>query len=168
MIFTASGNSLLIFTPQNNEPPASAFATLDTRNAHLVLDLDDTTAESIVFTGILPRNYAAGGLTVYIHYAMTSAVANAIVLSSAFERIGDGIQDIDADGFATAVNSASTTVPATSGNVDILSIAHTDGAQIDSIAVGEAFRLKIARVPADAGDTAAGDCEVLGCEIKET
>lgn len=163
-----SGDTLLIFIPQMNEPPAAAFATFDTRNSHLVLDLDDTTAESLVFKGILPRHYAGGGITVYIHYAMTSAITGAIVLSCAVERIGDALLDIDADSFATAVNSASTTVSGTSGNVNILSIALTAGAQMDSLAVGEAFRLKIARVPADAGDTAAGDCEIVGCEIKET
>ena len=47
-------------------------------------------------------------------------------------------------------------------------IAFTDGAQIDSLAVGESFRFKVTRKVADAGDDMAGDAEILRCEIKET
>lgn len=162
----ASGNSLLVFTPQSNQPPASNYATLDTRNNHLVLDFDDTTNESAVFSNVMPRHYGGGGLTVYIHYAMTTAVSGDVDWDVAFERIGDQQQDIDSDGFA-AVNSVdNTTVPGTSGNVDIVNITFTDGADMDSIAVGESFRLKLTR---DAvSDTASGDAEILAIEIKET
>lgn len=162
----ASGNTLLIFTPLMNEPPASVFATLDTRNQHPILDFDAATNESAVFTGVMPRNYAGGGITVYIHYAMSSAVADTVDWDVAFERIGDQQLDIDADSFAAAKSVDDTTVPATSGLVDIVSIAFTDGAEIDSIAVGECFRIKITR---DAvSDDATGDAELVSIEIKET
>ncbi len=162
----ASGDTLLIFTPLHNEPPASNPATFDTRNAHPVLDFDASTNEDAVFSGIMPRNYAGGGLTVYLHYAMSTAISNDIDWDAAFERIGDQQQDIDSDGFA-AVNSVdNTTVPATSGLVDIVSIAFTDGADMDSIAVGEGFRLKVTRDAAS--DTATGDAELRFIEIKET
>jgi hypothetical protein len=58
----ASGNTLCVFTPYNNEPPAAIYATLDVRNYHPVLDFDGATDEEAVFTSILPRNYAGGGL----------------------------------------------------------------------------------------------------------
>ena len=164
----ASGNTLCCFFPADNEPPSSNYATLDTRNGHPVLDFDSTTEETAIFTGILPRHYGGGGITVYYHYSMTSAVADAIVLQGAFERIGDGQQDIDSDGFATGLNTASTTVPGTSGHVDIVSKAHSDGAEIDSIAVGEAFRLRVTREVGDVGDTASGDLELVAVELKET
>lgn len=165
----SSGDTLLIFKPQDNEPPGSNFATFDTRNRHTVLDFDDTTDEAAVFKGVLPRAYAGGGLTVYIHYAMTSDITNKVRWDGSFERIGDGQQDIDSDGFATAQSVNVAAVPGTSGHVDIVSIAFTDGAQIDSIAVGEAFRLKIERKPSDGtNDTAVGDAELYAVEIKET
>lgn len=163
----ASGNTLLTLFPQDNEPPSSSYATLDTRNGHPVLDYDAAADESAIFTGILPRHYAGGGLTVYLHYAMSSAESGDVVLTVAFERIGDQQQDIDSDGFATA-KSATVTVPATSGLVDIASLAFTDGAEIDSIAVGEAFRVKVTRDADNVADTAAGDLELLAVEIKET
>jgi hypothetical protein len=162
----ASGDTLLIFTPLHNEPPASNFATLDVRNQHPVLDFDAATNESTIFSAVMPRNYGGGGITVYLHYAMTSATSGDVDWDAAFERIGDGQQDIDSDGFAATKSADNNTVPGTCGHVDIVNIAFSNGAEIDSIAVGEAFRLKITR---DAvSDTAAGDAELLFVELKET
>jgi len=165
----ASGDTLAVFTPLHAEPPASNYATLDTRDAdtlHPVLDFDGTTNESAVFSAVMPRHYGGGGVTVYLHYSMSSAEANTVDWDVAFERIGDQQQDIDDDGFA-AVNSVNdTTVPGTSGLVDIVSVAFTDGEDMDSVAAGEGFRLKVTR---DAtSDDAAGDAELLFVEIKET
>lgn len=162
----ASGETLLVFTPLNNEPPSSNYATLDTRNQHPVLDFDATTNESAVFSGVMPRNYGGGGITVYLHYAMTSAVANTVDWDVAFERIGDQQQDIDSDGFASAKSVNDTTVPGTSGLVDVVSISFSDGAEMDNVAAGEGFRVKVTRDAAN--DDAAGDAELLFVEIRET
>jgi hypothetical protein len=162
----ASGDTLLVFTPLHNEPPSSNPATLDTRNLHPVLDFDASTNESAVFSGIMPRHYDGSGVTVYLHYAMSSAESGDVDWDVAFERIGDQQLDIDSDSFASAQSVDDTTVPATSGNVDIVSVAFTDGAQMDSVAVGEGFRLKVTRDASS--DTAAGDAELLFVEIKET
>jgi hypothetical protein len=162
----ASGDTLAILTPYDNEPPSTNFATLDMRNSHPVLDFDDTTNESAVFSMVMPRSYASGGLTVYIHYAMSTATSGDIDWDIAFERIGDQQQDLDTDSFATANSVDNTTVPGTSGLVDIVNVTFTDGADMDSIAVGEGFRVKATR---DAvSDTATGDGELVFIEIKET
>lgn len=162
----ASGDTLVVLTPLHNEPPAATPALLDTRNSHPVLDFDATTNWSAVFSAVMPRHYAGSGVTVYIHYAMSSAEANTIDWDAAFERIGDQQQDIDADGFAVVQSVNNTTVPATSGLVDIVSIAFNNGGQMDSIAVGEGFRLKVTRDAAS--DDAAGDAELVFVEITET
>ena len=162
----ASGNTLLIFRPQDNEPPSSNFATLDLRNGHPTLDFDTTTQETAIFSAVMPRHYAGGGVTVYVHHAATSATSGTIGWDVAFERIGDSQQDIDSDGFATARTVTAATVPATSGHVDINSVAFTDGAQMDSVAVGELFRVRVRRDVSN--DTATGDAELVAIEIKET
>lgn len=162
----ASGDTLLIFRPQDNEPPSSNYATLDTRNQHPVLDFDATTNESAVFSAIMPRHYAGGGVTVYIHYAMSSAEADTVDWDVCFERIGDQQQDLDADGFAAVQSVDNTTVPGTTGLVDIVSVAFANGAEMDSVAVGEGFRLKVTRDAAS--DDAAGDAELRFVELKET
>lgn len=163
----ASGDTLLIFTALHNEPPSSNYATLDWRNLHPVLDFDGATNESAVFTGIMPQAYAGTtGVTVYLHYSMSSDITNDIDWDVAFERIGDQQLDIDADSFE-AVNSVdNTTVPGTSGNVDIVSVAFTNGADMDSVAAGELFRLKVTRDAAN--DTSTTDAELHAVEIRET
>lgn len=162
----ASGDTLCIFLPYHNEPPSANYATLDLRNYHPCLDFDATTNEYAVFSAIMPQAYAGGGVTVYLHYAMSSAEANTVDWDACFERIGDQQLDIDGDDFA-AVNSVDdTTVPGTTGLVDIVSIAFTDGADMDSVAAGELFRLKINRDAAS--DDAAGDAELYAVEIRET
>jgi len=163
----ASGDTLLIFHPYNNEPTATVYATLDTRNQHPCLDFDASTNESAVFSSVMPQHYAGTtGVTVYLHYAMSSAVADTVDWDVAFELIGDQDLDIDGDSFA-AVNSVDdTTVPDTAGLVDIVSVAFTDGADMDSVAVGDSFRLKVTR---DAvSDDAAGDAELYKVELRET
>ena len=162
----ASGDSLLAFYPADNEPVASNYATLGTRNQQPHLAFDDTTNESAVFSAVMPRSYAGGGLTVYIHYKMASAVADTIDWDVSFERIGDGQQDTDSDGFAAANSVDNSTVPGTSGHVDIVNVTFTDGADMDSIAVGELFRLKLTRDASS--DDATGDGQMVAIEIKET
>ena len=138
----ASGDTLLIFTPLHHEPVTANSATLDLRNSHPVLDFDATTSESTVFSSVMPRNYAATtGITVFIHYAFSTGTTGNVDWDVSFERIGDQQLDIDGDSFA-AVNSVdNTTIPATSGLVDIVSVAFLDGADMDSVAVGEGFRM---------------------------
>jgi len=163
----ASGDTLAVFTPLHNEPPATIFATPDTRNAHLALDFDGSADEEAVFSGILPRNYAGGGLTVYLHVRFTSATSGNAYWQAAFETKA-GL-DIDADSFAAFQGSAGNP-NGTSGIETIVPIIFTDGAQIDSLAVGNAFRLKVRRdADGSAGtDDVTTDAELYEIEIKET
>lgn len=165
----ASGDTLAVFTPLHNEPPASAYATLDTRNAHPTLDFDGSTDEEAVFTGVLDRAYDSGGVTVRTFWAFTSATSGSLRVQAAFERIDASSLDIDADSFAS-FNSAGGSAPGTSGQVIAVDVTFTDGAQMDSVAAGELYRLKIRR---DADGTSGTDdittdAELLGVEIRET
>ena len=162
----AAGDTLLVFRPIEGVPTASNYATFGSRNQHVTLLFDDTTPESVVFESVMPQSYSGNGVTVYLHYAMLSATSGDIDWDVAFERIGDQQLDIDSDSFA-AVNSVdNTTVPGTAGFVDVVSIAFTDGADMDSVAAGEAFRMKVTRDAAS--DTGSGDAELIRVEIRET
>lgn len=164
----ASGNTLACFFPQDNEPPSTNYATFNTRNGHPTLDFDTTTQESAIFTGILPRHYAGGGITVYVHWADNGGggAGGTVGWDVSFERIGSAQQDIDSDGFATAQTITAITVPATAGHVSIANVGITDGANIDSIAVGEAFRVRIRRDVAN--DSHSSDAQLIAVELKET
>lgn len=165
----ATTNFLAVFTATDNKPPASVFATLDTRNAHNVLDFDGATDEEAVFEGVLPNHYAGGGLTVSTYWAFTSATTGSLRVQAAIERIDASSLDIDADSFAS-FNSAGGTAPGTSGQVIQVDVTFTAGAQMDSLAAGEAYRLKIRR---DADGTSGTDdittdAELLRVVVKET
>lgn len=166
----ASGDTLAIFTALDNTPPASNGATFDTRNAHPVLDFDATTDEEAVFSMVMPRNYDGGGVTVRSGAMASTATSGTYVLQGAFERHQDDTDDLDSDGFASFQSSGAITAPSDSGEVGYDDITFTDGAQMDSVAAGESFRLKIRR-DADstsATDNMAGDLELLTIEIRET
>lgn len=157
--------TLHVFSATDNHPPASSYATLDTRNSHPVLDFDAAADESAIFAAVLSRTYTGLGLTVILHWTATSATSGTCRWAVSFERCNT---DIDADSFATA-NTAGTTTNGTSGIINTTSINFANGAEMDSLAVGERFRLKVMR---DADGTSgtddmAGDAELLAVEIRE-
>lgn len=156
----------ICFKPIDNEPPTSNYATPDTRNNHPVLEFDTTTQEAAIFSGVLPVAYAGGGLTCEVYFAADTATSGTIGWDAAIERIDASSLDIDADSFASAQTITAATVPGTSGQILKSSVAFTSGAQMDSLAAGEAFRLKIRRDVAN--DTAAGDAQLLRVVVRET
>lgn len=165
----ASGNVFAIFTAMDNVPPATAFATLDTRNGHPVLDFDGVTDEEGVFPSVLPSAYSNLGLTVDTWWALTTATSGSFRVQAAFERMDVSSLDLDADSFA-AFQSAGGTAPGTSGQFVKVSVVFTNGAQMDSLAAGEAYRLKIRR---DADGTSGTDdittdAEFLRAIVRET
>jgi hypothetical protein len=162
----ASGDTLLILTPHSFILPTGDPAAYSSRNGHPCLAYDDTTNEYAIASELMPQHYGGGGVTAYIHYSMASATSGDVDWDVEFERIGDQQLDIDSDSFAAANSVDNTTVPGTAGNVDVVSVAFTDGADMDSVATGEAFRLRLSRDASS--DTATGDAEVHRVEIRET
>jgi len=163
----ASGDTLCIFTPYGAEFPAATFPQLYLRNRHPVLGFDAATDEFCMWSAVMPRNYAGGGVTVYIHLtdANDTTAAHASYWDTSFEL--DTAQDIDADGFA-AVQSSHVHPNGTSGIPVICTIPHTDGGQMDSVIAGSLFRFQLNRDANNGADDWANDAEVLAVEIKET
>jgi len=163
----ASGNTLCVFTPQCNQPPATVYATLTTRNNHLLLAFDDAADEYAYFPGVLPRHYGGGGVTVTIIWLAASATSGEVVWAVAWERHQDDALDMDADSFAADQTVTATCASAT-GEPAYDTIAFTNGAEMDSLAVGESFRLRIYRDANNADDDMAGDAQLLRIEVRET
>ena len=160
----ATGNTLAVLHPFDNEPPASNYATLDLRNGHPVLDFDQTTSETAIFTVVFPDSYASGGTSNFVHFSVTSAITNSVAWDIAYERIGDEGQDIDADGFNTAVTAAAS-APGTSGLVQVLRI-DVSGLNMDGVGKGDACRVRVRRnFPAS---NTTDDAELVMFEIRET
>lgn len=162
----ASGNSLGAFFPADNEAPATSYATIGIRNGHPKLEFDDTTQEIAIFTGLLPRHYSAGGITLSIHAMMASATSGTVSWDVAFERMaGSGGAALTSDAFGAAQSVAAVTVPATAGVAFISTVTIAHGANTGNIVAGDSYRLRLRRV---IGGAAAGDAEMLAIEVRET
>ena len=151
-----------VFTPNQNQPPATNFATLDTRNSILVLDFDDgATNENAVFVGIIPEAAnLASGLKVRIHWMATSATSGNCRWGVQFEKSGT---DLDSDSFDTATEAHT----ATNGTSGIETMTEITATAIDSLAAGDRFRLKVYRDSSDTtNDTMTGDAELIAVEVR--
>jgi len=164
---TATGggtNTILQFFPRDAEFPSTGFATIDTRNNHPCLDFDDTTTETVFFTGFIPQgaSFATSGtaLTFVLESTATSATTGNIGWNVALERIVAGGIDIDADNFGTA-QPGSAAVSGTSGIVTEVSVTFTQAQLPTSLAAGDMIRVRVQRNTSVSGDH-AGDAELLG------
>lgn len=149
-----------VFTPMTSQPPASNFATLDTRNSIAVLDYDATTGERSYWVGVMPEGASLGsGLKIRIHWMATSATSGNVVWSAQIERMNT---DLDSDSFDT---SASTT-SATNGTSGVVTVTEITITTIDGVTAGDLYRLSVIRDAAAAGDTMTGDAELVAVEVR--
>ena len=150
------------FTPRENQPPTSAFATLDTRNSIAVLDFDAATDEAAIFSGVIP-DYAnlASGLKIRLAWMATSATSGNVRWGAQIMRCNT---DLDADSFDTATLVTS----AANGTSGIVTVAEITTTALDGLAVGETFRIRIYRDADDAtNDTMTGDAELIAVEVQQ-
>lgn len=124
------------------------------------LAFDATTSEKCFFK-FSPVNYGSGSITVTVEWYADTASTGAVTFETAIAAItpNTDTQDMETKAFATA-NTASDTHLGTTGQRD-----HSfdiTASNTDSLTVGDSAWLRLARLPADAGDTMAGDCIVTG------
>jgi hypothetical protein len=151
-----------VFNAMDNQPPATAFATLDTRNSIAILDFDDTTDEQAIFLGIIPEAAVlTSGLSIHLIWTATTATSGAVVWDASVERMVSP-HDIDANDFDTAA-SVTTTTNGTSGvpNYSVITLT-----TIDSVTAGDGFRLRINRDANNGSDTMTGDAELIAVEVR--
>jgi len=154
--------TIAVFTPLDNQPTATNFATLDTRNSIAVLDFDDgATNEESTFVGCIPEAATlTSGLLVRITWAATSATSGNCRWGVQWMKLDT---DIDADSFDTATEAHS----ATSGTSGICTTTSITCTSIDSLAAGDFYRLKIYRDSSDTtNDTMTGDAELVVVEVR--
>lgn len=173
----ASGDTFLILGPHDYTPPATLFATLDTVTgtstpveAFDVLDFDDTTQEYADFHGlVLPSTYAGGGLTITIFYSAAEASTDVVDWEAAIRRIADDAEDLDTTAHTFDYNGVVDTAPSAVGEVAYATITFTSGADMDSLAAGEMFTLRVTRDPTpDSGTDVTGDASIHAIRIAET
>ncbi len=114
---------------------------------------------------MISTTYGGGAITVAVTASLTSATSGTLGWDVTFERVGVA-QDIDSDSWATAQTITAATVPGTSGFLLTLSVSITAGSTgTDSLAAGEAYRLRIRRDVTN--DTATDDAELWSVTVTE-
>lgn len=167
----ASGNTLAYFSPLAATFPPSNPARLDMRNYHPMLRFAGSgNDEEVYFEGYLPANYAGGGLSIDLEVGFSSATSGNSRWQADLERLNVAGPDVDADSFVGIFQSVGIVPNATSGITTKGTIALTSGAQMDSLAAGERFRLKIRRDQdgTSGTDDVTTDAELYGVTIRET
>lgn len=144
----------------------TAGAQIDGGSGLWKLLFDASQTESALWQFRMPQNYASSPV-LKIQYAMASATADKIDMEADMMAVSDGdSQDIDSASF-DAINEVSggTTVPATAGHIDEISIPLTNN---DSLAAGDLVALRLHRDHDDGDDTATGDAEILAVSLEYT
>jgi hypothetical protein len=154
-------------TPENAHFPSSNFPQITQANQRPALGYDAATDEAAYWTDVAPQGLT-GTLTLLIYYIMASATSGTVGLQAQLEAITDGdATDLDSTtSFDTVNNSASTTVPGTAGQIDVISITLTNA---DSLAAGDYYRIRVNR-DADGSaitDSATGDLLLLAIELRD-
>ena len=157
----AGTDTFCIRSPLENQPPASAFATLDTRNSIPCLDFDAAADESAIFSGFAPEAIVlTSGIIARIVWAATSATSGNVRWRVKFER---RTTDQDSDSWDTATEATD----ATNGTSGICETCEITCTTIDSIVAGDSFRVCVTRVGTDGtNDTMTGDAELFGFELR--
>ena len=142
--------TLIQLRPQGNQPPATSFATMNQRNSIPVLRFNGNVCAIWGFQ--MPNTYGGNGVTVRFEYTSTETT-NDTDWDGSFRRLtGD---DIDGAAFATAVSSDGNANNATSGIPTVVTIAFTNGAEMDSCVADDWCEVRICRD--DTGDTGGAD-----------
>lgn len=153
-------SNLVTFTALDNQPPASNFAQIDTRNSIAVIAFDSATQEDSVFVGVLPdKTVVTSGLVVRLWWMGATATSGNVKWQVQFENEGT---DNDSDSFDTAT-ATTATANSTSGIETVTDITCTS---IDSLTQNKRFRLKVTRVAADAADTMTGDAQLIAVQVR--
>src|SRR3990170_1402244 len=110
------------------------------------------------------RGYGGGGLTLDVVWS-SLATANNCVWQAAFRRIQDDAEDVDTTAHTYDFNTVTATAPSAAGENSLDTITFTDGADMDSLANGEPFILRILRDPAHASDNLANTAQLWVCHV---
>jgi hypothetical protein len=154
-------------------PPATTFAAFGTRAGGStpaeqvpVWNFDAATDEYLDFYCRL-QGYGGGGLTFTLAWMAASATSGVTRWSLALRRIQDDAEDLDTSQ-TYDFNDVDDTAASASGEFSYFNITFTDGADMDSVANGEDFILRLRRNASHANDTMSGDAQLVSIVGKET
>lgn len=123
------------------------------------LAYDATTSEA-AYWKLAAFNYGSGNITCDVLWYADTASTGAVVWQAAVAAITPNTdsQDVETKALATAQQATDTHLGTVGQRLHSVTVTVTN---LDSVAAGDVVWLKLARLPADAGDTMTGDALVL-------
>ena len=162
-------------------PPATAFATFGTRAGastpaeQVPFWAFDAAADEFLDFYCTLEGYAGGGLTFRLASMAATATTGGALIALAIRRIADDAEDVDvAQDYATTPGYNEVRIPcaSASGEFTYDTITFTNGADMDNLAEGEDFILRMRRRGTDntasTGDDMAGDFQLVSLIGLET
>lgn len=154
--------------------PATLYAAEDVRvggstpaENFPVWNFDASTDEYLDFYCQLDPCYAGRGLTVRLAWAAATATSGNCIWRAAIRAFVDDTDDIDVS-HTYDYNSITVAAASASGEVVYDDITFTNGSDMDSLAAGEFFILRVTRDADNASDTMTGDAQLVAVSIRET
>lgn len=157
----------ITFNVQDRDPDTSNPAVLATRNAQNVMEFDPDVDKSLVFSGSL-LGYKGGGLDCAIVWVAKTATTGRTRWNLAIERSEGGVTNIDVDSFAGGNSLFTGTTNGTNGVINYHVIQFGDGSNMDNLADGERFRIKLIRDADHPNDDMPGFAQFMQLIITET
>jgi hypothetical protein len=158
-------------------PPATAFAAVTVRAGgstpaeQVPVYAFDAAADEYMDFYCTLTGYAGGGLTFTLATLAATATTGGALLALALRRLTENTEDVDT-AHTYDYNEIRVVCASAAGAVVYDTIPFTDGADMDSVATGESFILRVRRrgtnATAGTGDDMAGDLQVLGFTGRET
>jgi len=122
-----------------------------------------SSAEYLDFYLTLPISYGGSGMTVKLKWTI-GELSTTARWEAAIRRLQDDAEDFDT-AHTYDFNGISAAAPSVLREVDYATISFTDGADMDSLAAGEAFVLRLRRDPTHGDDDATIDAELWGFTV---
>lgn len=143
--------------------PAAIVETQGTNFPVNGLAFDTSTQESAFFK-FLAQNYGSGDITVTVLWYADTASANGVAFGVSLAALTPNTdsQDIETKAFDTEVIGTDTHLGTTGQRLHSFDITLNE---TDNLANGDLCFLRVRRVPANAGDTMAGDAIVVGIRL---
>jgi hypothetical protein len=153
-------------SPLSAQFPTTNYPALMPNNNRMVLAYDATAQETAYWETVAPQGIS-GAWSAILTYRMASAASGGIAFEIAVEAVtsGDAVDFDVSNSFDTVNTGTDATVPGTAGYMKQFTITLTN---MDSIAAGDRLRISVARAVANAADTATGDCNLVGVEIRDS
>lgn len=122
------------------------------------LAFDATTSEA-VYWQFVALGYGSGNLTATVLWYADTASSGAVVWECAIGAItpNTDTQDVETKALATATNAAQTHLGTVGQRLHTVDVTISN---LDSLAANDLVAIRLARLPADAGDTMTGDAIV--------